>query len=190
MDDTGMWSRNSSTFGTCFYVAWFLAWSCPWFLLPVMMLKYLLDGNTKNSSMLRIMQCLNTRLAPLLPLRNWAVGGIATQTRKGFSMPGYHLKINAENVVAPLTSNVCITRHAALNTIAHIPFKQFVMSLPAMFLGDLFSVRWAGTVGVRKSFLFCLRAMIVLSCKHLCSILCNHSIPYFGCWFSNNYCPQ
>jgi len=42
-------------------------------------------------------------------------------------------------VSAPI-SNVCITRHAALNAIAYIVcVKQFVMSLPAISLGYWFS---------------------------------------------------
>ena len=41
---------------------------------------------------------------------------------------------HAEDVVAPLTFNVCIMRHTALNSIA-CSVKQFVMSLPPMSLG-------------------------------------------------------
>jgi len=41
------------------------------------------------------------------------------------------------DLVSAQTSNVCITHHAALNAV-HA--KQFVMSLPAMSLGDWFSM--------------------------------------------------
>ena len=48
---------------------------------------------------------------------------------------------------API-STVCITRHAALNAIAFIVcVKQFVMSLPAISLGDWFSVSRKGGTG-------------------------------------------
>ena len=46
-------------------------------------------------------------------------------------------------MVAPLTSNVCIKHHAALNAI-HVCVKQFVMSLPAK---DWFSVSRKGGTG-------------------------------------------
>jgi len=53
---------------------------------------------------------------------------------------------NEEDMVSPLTSNVCITCPAALNTIACM-CQIFVMSLPGMSLGDWFSVnRKGGTV--------------------------------------------
>jgi len=47
------------------------------------------------------------------------------------------------------TSNDCITYHAALNAIAYfVCVKQFVMSLPAISLGNQFSVsRKDGTGG-------------------------------------------
>ena len=42
-----------------------------------------------------------------------------------------------QDLVSAQTSNVCITHHAALNAVRA---KQFVMSLPAMSLGDWFSM--------------------------------------------------
>ena len=45
------------------------------------------------------------------------------------------------DLVSAQTSNVCITRPAALKAIAYIVcVKEFVMSLPAISLGDWFSV--------------------------------------------------
>ena len=44
--------------------------------------------------------------------------------------------------------NVCITHRAALNAIAYIVcVKRFVMSLPAISLGDWFSVNRKGGTG-------------------------------------------
>ena len=42
----------------------------------------------------------------------------------------YQLGIVREDVVANLTANIFITRHAAL-ILEHVYVKQFVMSLPA-----------------------------------------------------------
>ena len=51
-------------------------------------------------------------------------------------------------LVSAQISNVCITRHAALNAIAYIVcVKQFVKSLPAISLGDWFSVSRKGGTG-------------------------------------------
>jgi len=61
--------------------------------------------------------------------------------------------MSRHDLVSAQISNVCITHHAALNPIAYIVcVKQFVMSLPAVSLGDWFSVsqkggtrgRWVG----------------------------------------------
>ena len=53
------------------------------------------------------------------------------------------------DLVSSQASNVCITRHAPLNAIAYIVcVKQFVMSLPAISLGDWFSVNGKGGTGV------------------------------------------
>jgi len=52
---------------------------------------------------------------------------------------------HAQDMVAPLVANVCITHHATLNTTACV--KQCAMSLPAMSLGDWFSVIRKGGIG-------------------------------------------
>ena len=57
--------------------------------------------------------------------------------------------MSQHDLVSAQTSNVCVTRHAPLNAIAYIVFvKQFVMSLPAISLGDWFSVNGKGGTGV------------------------------------------
>jgi len=57
--------------------------------------------------------------------------------------------MSRHNLVSDQTSNVCITRHAPLNAIAYIVcVKQFVMSLPAISLGDWFSVSRKRGTGV------------------------------------------
>jgi len=54
----------------------------------------------------------------------------------------WHDLVSAQNF------NVCITHHAALNAIAYfVCVKQFVMSLPAISLGDWFSVSRKGGTG-------------------------------------------
>jgi len=54
------------------------------------------------------------------------------------------------DLVSAQTSNVYITRHAPLNAIAYIVcVKQFVMSLPAISLGDWFNVNGKGDRGFR-----------------------------------------
>ena len=56
--------------------------------------------------------------------------------------------MSQHDLVSAQISNVCITRHAALNAIAYIVrVKQFVMSLPSISLGDWFSVG-QGEVGL------------------------------------------
>ena len=53
--------------------------------------------------------------------------------------------MSRHNLKSARISNVCITRHAALNAIAYITcVKQFVMSFPAISLGDWFSVSGKG----------------------------------------------
>ena len=55
--------------------------------------------------------------------------------------------MSQHDLVSAQTSNVCITHHAALNAIAYIVcVKQFV-SLPAISLGDWFSVSRKGGTG-------------------------------------------
>jgi len=49
------------------------------------------------------------------------------------------------NLVSAQTSNVCITRLAAIAYIVYV--KQFVMSFPAISLGDWFSVSRKGGTG-------------------------------------------
>jgi len=57
--------------------------------------------------------------------------------------------MSQHDLISAQTSNVCITRHAPLNAIAYIVcVKQFVMSLPAISLGDWFSVNGKGGTGV------------------------------------------
>ena len=52
------------------------------------------------------------------------------------------------DLVSAQISNVCITRHAALNAIAYIVcVKQLVMSLPAISLGYWFSGSRKGGTG-------------------------------------------
>jgi len=52
------------------------------------------------------------------------------------------------DLVSDQTSNVCITRHVALNAIVYILcVKQLVMLLPAISLGDWFSVSKKGGTG-------------------------------------------
>jgi len=53
------------------------------------------------------------------------------------------------DLISAQTSNICITRLAALNAIAYIVYyvKQFVMSFPAISLGDWFSVSRKGGTG-------------------------------------------
>ena len=56
--------------------------------------------------------------------------------------------MSQHDLVSAQISNVCITRHAALNSIAYIVcIKQFVMSLPAISLVDWFSVSRKGGTG-------------------------------------------
>jgi len=56
--------------------------------------------------------------------------------------------LSRHDLVSAQISNVCITRHAAINAIAYIVcVKQFVMSLPAISLGDWFSVSRKGGTG-------------------------------------------
>ena len=56
--------------------------------------------------------------------------------------------MSRHDLVSAGTPNVYITRHAALNAIAYIVgVKQFVMSLPAISLGDWFSVSRKGGTG-------------------------------------------
>ena len=56
--------------------------------------------------------------------------------------------MSRHDLVSAQISNVCIIRHAALNAIAYIVcVKQFVMSLPAISLGDWFSVSRKGGTG-------------------------------------------
>ena len=59
--------------------------------------------------------------------------------------------MSRHDLVSAQISNVCITRHAALNAVAYIVcVKQFVMSLPAISLGYWFSgSRKSGTGGGR-----------------------------------------
>ena len=57
--------------------------------------------------------------------------------------------MSQHDLVSAQTSNLCVTCHAPLNAIAYIVFvKQFVMSLPAISLGDWFSVNGKGGTGV------------------------------------------
>ena len=57
------------------------------------------------------------------------------------------------DLVSAQTSNVCITCHAPLNAIAYIVcVKQFVMSLPAISLGDWFSVNGKGFPHAQRGF--------------------------------------
>ena len=57
--------------------------------------------------------------------------------------------MSQHDLISAQTSNVCITRDAPLNAIAYIVcVKQFVMSLPAISLGDWFSVNGKGGTGV------------------------------------------
>ena len=56
--------------------------------------------------------------------------------------------MSRHDLVSAQTSTVCITHHAALNAIAYIVcVRQFVMSLPAISLGDWFSVSRKGGTG-------------------------------------------
>jgi len=56
--------------------------------------------------------------------------------------------MSRHNLVLAQFSNVRITHYAALNAKAYIVcVKQFVMSLPAIFLGDWFSVSRKGGAG-------------------------------------------
>ena len=56
--------------------------------------------------------------------------------------------MSQHNLVSAQTSTVCITHHAALNATAYIVcVKQSVMSLPAISLGDWFSVSRKGGQG-------------------------------------------
>jgi len=56
--------------------------------------------------------------------------------------------MSQHDLVSAQISNVCITRLAALNAIACIAcVNQFVMSLPAIFLGDWLSVSRKGGTG-------------------------------------------
>ena len=57
--------------------------------------------------------------------------------------------MSQHDLVSAQTSNVCTTRHAALNATAYIVcVTQFVMPLPGISLGDWFSVnRKGGTEG-------------------------------------------
>ena len=56
--------------------------------------------------------------------------------------------MSRHDLVSAQISIVCITRHAALNAIAYIVcVKQFVMLLPAISLGDWFSVSRKGGTG-------------------------------------------
>jgi len=56
--------------------------------------------------------------------------------------------MSQHDLVSAQTSKVCITRHAALNATAYIVcVTHFVMPLPAISLGDWFSVSRKGGTG-------------------------------------------
>jgi len=71
-------------------------------------------------------------------------------------------------LVSAQISNVCITRHAALNAIAYtVCVKQFVKSLPAISLGDWFSVSRKGGTGGGGLVLYTQRVKTVWLCVGL-----------------------
>ena len=73
--------------------------------------------------------------------------------------------MSRHDLVSAQISNVCITQHAALNAIACIVcVKQFVMSLPAISLGEWFGVsRKSGTGGGGLVYVLTLACKVLLT---------------------------